>query len=362
MKAAKAAARLFEENTSPAELWKALEEERLTLLSVSEERGGHGGTLADAAAVLRLMGRRAASAPVAETALLSGWTLASSDLDIPGGVLVAAPVRPGERIEVRREGNSRLLYGQASRVPWARDAAWLAVVCRSGGEALVAIVDRGKCRITTGENVAGEPRDCVVFDGVPAEAVARAPEGVDEEGLLLRGALARSVLMTGAMEETLNLSLRHAKERRQFGCSIGRFQAIQQHLTLLAGEAAAVEAATEAAVEAIGLAETPRDALFEVASAKLRVSEAARVVASVAHQVHGAIGFTERHTLHHSTLRLWSWREEFGSESEWAACLGSMIARRGPAELWPTITAPPPALGWTTLRRPVHATQARRPG
>ncbi len=338
------AARLFEEDLSPAALWQALEGERLTLLSIPEEHGGHGGTLADAAAVLRLAGRGAAQAPVAETALLAGWALASSDLDVPGGPLAPAPVRAGEQIELRREGDRRLLYGRASRIPWARAAARLVTVCRSGGESLVAVVDPKELRIEPGNNLAGEPRDRVIFDGVPAEAVARAPEGVDEEGLLLRGALARSVMMAAAMEEVLDLSLRHARERRQFGRSIGRFQAIQQELALLAGEAAAAQAAVEAAVEAMELAGTPREALFEAASAKLRVSEAAGTAAAVAHQVHGAIGFTERHTLRHSTLRLWSWREEFGSESEWAARLGGIVSRRGPERLWPTIAVPPPVL------------------
>ena len=61
--------------------------------------------------------------------------------------------------------------------------------------------------------------------------------------------------------------------------------------------------------------------------------------AAIAHQVHGAMGFTHEHSLHHATRRLWSWREEFGNEAVWAARLGKMVTRHGADGLWPFITA-----------------------
>ena len=69
--------------------------------------------------------------------------------------------------------------------------------------------------------------------------------------------------------------------------------------------------------------------LLEAASAKIRTGEAAAEGSAIAHQVHGAIGFTNEHVLHRFTLRLLSWRDDFGSESYWAATLGDMIARHG---------------------------------
>ncbi len=79
--------------------------------------------------------------------------------------------------------------------------------------------------------------------------------------------------------------------------------------------------------------------MLEVASAKIRVGEAAGEGAAIGHQVHGAIGFTIEHILHRYSRRLWSWRDDFGSESEWAVRLGNMIAAKGGDELWPTLTA-----------------------
>jgi hypothetical protein len=42
---------------------------------------------------------------------------------------------------------------------------------------------------------------------------------------------------------------------------------------------------------------------------------------------------------------LWAWRDEFGAESEWGELLGGIVAGCGPENLWPILTAQPPALG-----------------
>ena len=80
------------------------------------------------------------------------------------------------------------------------------------------------------------------------------------------------------------------------------------------------------------------DPAFEVAAAKVRTGEAAGLGAGIAHQCHGAIGFTYEHSLHFVTRRLWSWRAEFGAESHWAAHIGREVASRGGEELWPHVT------------------------
>ncbi len=78
---------------------------------------------------------------------------------------------------------------------------------------------------------------------------------------------------------------------------------------------------------------------LEVASAKIRVGEAAGEGAAIAHQVLGAIGFTQEHVLHRYTRRLWAWRDDFGSESAWAVKLGRLVAAKGADALWPMLAA-----------------------
>ncbi|HEX6003198.1 MAG TPA: acyl-CoA dehydrogenase family protein, partial [Burkholderiales bacterium] len=191
-----------------------------------------------------------------------------------------------------------------------------------------------RCEIVPGQNLAGEPRDAVTLNDVAAEDAA--PAGpVTRSALMLRGALARALLTAGALERALDLAVRYAQERVQFGRRIGQFQAIQQELARFAGE---VAAAVAAALSAAGVLEREGDVTLAVASAKIRTAEAAREGALIAHQVHGAIGVTAEYPLHHVTLRLWSWREEYGNEASWAATLGGLIQKRGADALWPALT------------------------
>jgi len=127
------------------------------------------------------------------------------------------------------------------------------------------------------------------------------------------------------------MSMRYASEREQFGRPLTKFQAIQHYLAEIAGETAASGAAVDAAAQA--------GTRFAFAAAKARASQAAGTVARLAHQVHGAIGYTVEHDLHHWTTRLWAWRDECGNEAHWWQALGREAARGGGTALWPTMVA-----------------------
>ena len=134
-------------------------------------------------------------------------------------------------------------------------------------------------------------------------------------------------MMSGALEKAMDLAVTYAQERVQFGRPISKFQAVQQNLAVLAGQTAAAVAAANLGIEA--LAGPIRSAKFLIAVAKTRVGEAATLACEIAHQVHGAIGFTKEYALQLSTRRLWSWREEFGGDPEWAAKVGAYACRLG---------------------------------
>ena len=138
-------------------------------------------------------------------------------------------------------------------------------------------------------NLAGEPRDTVVFEDAEPDAVADAPDGIDADALLFRGALTRAGLMAGALLAMSDLTVEYTSERRQFGQAVGRFQAVQAHLVRCAEEAALVDLAVQVAAR-----EADRgDARFEIASAKLLADDVARIATRAAHQAHGAIGMTQ---------------------------------------------------------------------
>jgi acyl-CoA dehydrogenase len=79
--------------------------------------------------------------------------------------------------------------------------------------------------------------------------------------------------------------------------------------------------------------------VLAAAAAKVRAGAAVEVVARLAHQVHGAIGFTIEHILHRYSLRALAWRDDFGSESYWAVELGKLVCDRGADELWPLVAS-----------------------
>ena len=323
------------EGWSPA-LWQIVSEAQLPLVGIAESLGGSGGSISDHAAVLRIAARHAAPIPLAETALAASL-LAEAGLAIPKGPLTVAPLR-GEIIHAGRGDDGWRLSGKMSRVPFARAAARIVVFASSPEGALLATVDPAHCKITPGSNLAFEARDTVELDGVPVETAALGT-AVTPEVMRLRGALARALQIAGALEAALELSVRYAGERVQFGRKIAQFQSIQHELARFAGETVA---AVGAAMSAAGIVERSDgarggDAHLAIASAKIRCSRAAQEGSMIAHQVHGAIGFTDRHALHHATLRLWSWREEFGNEAAWAQELGAVVAGAGADRLWPVL-------------------------
>lgn len=315
-------------------LWRIVEEAQLPYVSIAEEAGGAGGSLSDLAAVVRIAGRHTAPVPLVETTL-AAWMLAESGLKIPAGPLALAPIH-GETIAARKSGGNWALSGQSKRVPFARVAEHLVVLASGPDGDVVACVEAAKCRISAGRNLAFEPRDEVVLDHVEAVGAANAGKDITRNAIRERGALMRSLQMAGALEAALELSVRYATERIQFGRKIGQFQAIQQELARCAGE---VAAAVAAALSAAGAVERGQNPAFAVASAKIRTAQAAQEVAMIAHQVHGAIGVTDEYALHHATLRLFSWREEFGNEAAWSIELGRAMCGAGADKLWPTLTA-----------------------
>jgi len=328
---AKSARESAEAGEWPAALWQALEEVGLDRAALPEEAGGSGLDFEDAMLALRRSAYRAGPVPLAET-MLAGRLLMAAGLAVPHGALTVAPVRSGEQLGFAQGAAGISLSGSAQRVPWGNWCAHAVVAGELSGKAMLGLVSTAGAVRGVEKNLAGEPRTLLEFEAAPLLACAAledAPARLQAEGALLR-----SVQMAGALERTLEYSLQYANERIQFGRPIAKFQAIQHMLAQLAGQVAAASAATDAAVEASLLAPET----FAVAVAKSRTGEAAGKGAEIAHQVHGAMGYTREHNLHYCTRRLWSWRDEFGNETYWQMRLGQMIATGGADALWPLLT------------------------
>ena len=287
----------------PNSIWQAVRENGFHLMALPNSGVGLG----DLFAVLRVAGQHALPLPLAEALLANRW------LGYEGDELISiGSVAPGETAGL-----------EWTDVPWGRKAARIVGVMPTN-ELFVA----QPSVVARGANLAGEARDRVAVDGVQALRV--------NEPVFALLALARVVASAGALERVFELGLRYAGEREQFGRPIARFQAIQHMLAAAAAETAAAIRATDAAIDAIDGGRFE----LEVAAAKSRVGEAAGLVVEAIHQVHGAIGFTYEHELHHFTRRLWAWREEYGGEVYWQRKLGENVVTLGADSVWDFIATP----------------------
>lgn len=290
-----------------SELWRALEEQGVPLALVPENAGGFGLDPRDALELIRLLGRHAIPLPLGET-MLANATLAEAGLPLADGAAALVPM----------DGAARIAWGRHCRT---------FVVETPGG---VVRIDGGAVVEREGHNLAGLPRDAMHF---PKTNDATPIAG----RLIERGALVSALQCAGALERLLELTVTHVSERVQFGRPLAKFQAIQQELAKLAGEVAAASAAADLAADAF--VDDPAKARFAIAVARVRIGEAVGRANGIAHQLHGAIGFTAEHRLHLFTTSLWAWRDEFGGAVYWAGQLGDRALSAGRDGYWPMVTA-----------------------
>ena len=304
-----------------ARVWDELERGGFTLVSVPERAGGSGGDVTTAAAIVEAVAAESIPIPLSDTCLLAGWALAAAGIAVPRGPIAVARVGPDETVQVRD-------------VPFARSGWPLVVVSAADVGTQVCLYELAHAHVRASSNLAGEPRGSVTIDGaVRPVAVGRAAFATVD--LERRGAIARSVQILGAARRAVESSYRYAGEREQFGRPIVQFQAVQHHLAEMVGEVVVLRSAVRAAINALNDGDT--DLEFVAGASKIQAGRTASRVARLAHQVHGALGFTDEHDLHLSTTRLWTWRDEFGSEFEWGARL-STGAARSDEPLWRIVT------------------------
>jgi acyl-CoA dehydrogenase len=163
-----------------------------------------------------------------------------------------------------------------------------------------------------------------IGEAMIARASPTTEESAASHALLLAAAI------SGAADKALEMTAAYAGERTQFGKPIGRQQAIQQQLAVMAEDCVSVRLAVEVA----GGEATWPEAL-RAAAAKAIASAAAPRIANTAHCVHGAIGISAEYDLQLYTRRLHEWRLAGGAEGRWNREIGhAMIASHAPVLDW----------------------------
>lgn len=312
--------RRIESGASSADLWQAVQDAGFADALIDESRGGAGLDAAAIAECWMLIGQHALPLPLAET-MVARALLAQA--------AITAPATP-------------IALGSATRSPAGGVRSVAVPGARTAGAALVSL--HGETRLLPVDPAQSQPCTfeldlTLEWSDAQWHAAPRLPVHLDTR---LAQALVLSLQLAGALDTVFQRTLSWANERVQFGKPIGKFQAIQHQLALMAEESFAARMAARIAclpcVRETGSASLPGvlSALdpIRIAIAKARTSEAALQVAQMAHAIHGAIGFTHEFDLQLLTRRLHAWRQAAGSESTWHDTVGrALMAHRSPGSI-----------------------------
>jgi acyl-CoA dehydrogenase len=288
--------RAIERGTSPATLWAGIEESGFCDALVSEQAGGAGLPLSAVLPIVEACGKHAVPLPLAQT-LFARWLLSLADMPIPVGSIALA-TWPAGATQVH------VTYGAV--------ADWVLLQHAGGWSLLESARATYRC---------GEQEEVDADLGWTPDAFANSSPPAPGAELRVIQACVLAGQISGAVRQVFDMTLRYANERSQFGKSIGKFQAVQHQLSVMAEHTAAAHMAASMAFSSA----TPLPHVLTASLAKARTSEAAGVVCAAAHAVHGAIGITGEFDLQLLTRRLQSWRGASGSASYWNARIGRAL-------------------------------------
>lgn len=315
------------------DLWDEIVQLGLTRVGVDEESGGSGGSLSDAMAASFEIAAGGCGVPFTE-AIVSARLLAEAGLEIPDGILTLA--LHGSFTASPAPGGRWRITGSCEDVPWASVSDYIVGFAKQDDATLLIVMSTTSTQISKGFNLAGEPFDAISFDSVePVASIDVTASEVQAHAKPLL-ALGRSVQIAGAAHRALDLAVEHTSTRNQFGRPIGKFQAVQHHLAVIAEECELSLVAITTALHAVESDSSPE---LAAAVAKIITGEAATTVAARTHQVHGAIGLTMEYDLQRLTRRMWAWRDEGGTETDWSENVGASVRAEGDSGLWPLLTS-----------------------
>lgn len=306
-------ARAFTERHGGDDPWLAMAAAGWCGLLVPEELGGSGAGMTELALVCEALGRGPVSSPLIASSVLAAlpalWLGNEAQRarwlpEVAGGARIAtmALLEPGMRDEwdVLRVVGGERLSGTKVLVPWGATAG-LIVVATADGLWLVE-PEPDTTQSEEHDALGGEPLVTLTFDGAIAESLGTAGDARQTlDRVLDHAVVAHLAYAVGLADRALALSVQHAKDRHQFGQPIGAFQAVAHRCADMRADVDACRYLAYRGAWALDC--DPATAGAAVAAAKSYGNDAIRRVFLHAHQVHGAIGFSTEHDLHHFTRR-----------------------------------------------------------
>ena len=335
-----------------ASFWKEIAELGWAGLMVPERYGGAGLGLTELGVLLEECGATLTPGPLLETALLGASVInqygnegqkaellpaiARGDAIVTPAIHEQGPAWASGEVNTaaRVEDGQWVLRGEKRFVPFADNADIFLVSANTGSgddECTLFVVRRediGDSEIVPMKTASGSPMGQLKLRGVklPEDAVLG---GVGNGGRAVRhllhlGAAGRSLQMAGAARRVVDVTVDYVAQRQQFGRPVGSFQAVQHHCANMATAARGI--LLMARQGAWALAQGPAGGNGAL-RAKLYANRELPGICALAHQCHGAIGFTWEHDMHLFTRHALEWRSEYGDSRLLAKLLSPSAAR-----------------------------------
>jgi alkylation response protein AidB-like acyl-CoA dehydrogenase len=269
-----------------AAAWRHLADTGVPAVLVPVDTGGLGLDETHLVAVLEETGYAGLPGPTVETVAVAAPLLATSARHAD----LLADVLAGRATVTATVQSGPVPYGETADAVLVFDDARGVTLVRAAGREREAVAGVDGSRRLARLDLSGA--EAVEVDG---GAVGRAR---------LRGTLGTSAELIGLSRRMLAMTVAYVSGREQFGVPIGSFQAVKHHLAdaLLAVEFAAPLVSRAAVVLAGGAPTARRD----VSMAKATASDAARSVAKLTLQCHGAMAYTTEYDHHLFAKRAWA--------------------------------------------------------
>jgi acyl-CoA dehydrogenase len=297
------------ERDTPAQLWDAAEEVGYTTATVPAHLDGGDGTMDDGVAIARAAARVLYNAPVAVASV------------VLGPLLAAAGWRPREGVPavvVSKEAPTAV-----SPVDFGASAELVYLVTGAGDASRVRLLDLGARAVVRTPARAADPAHVAYIDLAGATVVDEVGLAQPYEHWLALGALSSASQIAGAVDAVLERTVDYLNTRVQFGRPLIRFQALQHRVAELAARSELLGNAVDLAVER--WIDTPADAVQAAAVATIEAAQVGPFAVSEAHQLHGAIGYTEESGLGEYSKLVWSQCRRHGSVLWWREWLSRCV-------------------------------------
>ena len=296
--------RAMEQNVRGVQLknvWNELEAAGLPNALADEQHGGIGLNLSEVVPLFVKMGEHALPLPLAETMVARALLYRAGETPPSEPIILATSISPANAESI-----------ETGELPHARTAGFMLLDC---GERLdLYSLEDSKLSLPLGR---------YSLSARVSANTRTVRASIQSHSVSLReiGAFLHAARLAGAMQQILRMTINYAQTRSQFGRPIGKFQAVQHQISVMAEQVAAASMAVELAGATGNLLPDPLSA----AVAKECTSAASKVVGPIAHAIHGAIGISAEYDLQLFTRLLHEWRAAEGSESYWAIRIGRSL-------------------------------------